>query len=142
MANCKASFEKHKVSSQNQNVAFQEAAGLLPEYWVCTYIHKSLKGSRSFAYESSRALFKSSRGSLRVFWSFVFSGLWHSSGSGFTNECHFLNTHIPQWTSIVPNGTGLEVTLSDVTTVESVCYQVLPISFTPDLCITLWATSL
>lgn len=77
----------------------------------------------------------------QVFWSFVFSGLWHSSGSGFTNECHFLNTHIPQWTSIAPNGTGLEVTLSDVTTVDSVCYQVLSISFTPDLCITLWATS-
>lgn len=54
MANCKASFEKHKVSAQNQNVAFQEAAGLLPEYWVCTYVHKSLKGSRSFAYESSK----------------------------------------------------------------------------------------
>lgn len=80
MANCKASFEKHKVSSHNQNVVFQEAAGLLPEYWVCTYVHKSLKGSRSFAYESSRALFKSSRGSLRS------SGALFSVGCGTVVE--------------------------------------------------------
>lgn len=102
------------------------------------YIHKSLKGSRSFAYESSRALFKSSRGSLGS------SGALFSVGCGTVVEVVsqtsvILNTRT---TVDLNNRTGLEVTLSDVTTVDSFCYQVLPISFTPDLCITLWATSL
>jgi len=82
--------------------------------------------------------FKPSRGSLR------------SSRALFSVGCGTVVEVVSQ-TSVILNTrtavnlnyrTGLEVTLSDVTTVDSVCYQVLPISFTPNLCITLWATSL